>query len=222
MSDDTVPRLPPSIDWDEQLVRRLCNEATSVEGVYPSIGDALRQAATVIMRLRDRVAELETCLTGHGAAADCEDFDCICHLCENVACLCGERNNAEFDRAHMAERSLADRLASALRAVCEGGFPEVREPVLSAAVAALASFDECRAAGLVRVKVVHDWYDGPQVGLYVDQGGVWVPFGNAACGGAVCDVMEKADPSWCVDTWPEGEYVFDGRSVTPKGSAVAG
>lgn len=74
-------------------------------------------AADEIVRLRTRVAELEARLIEHGAADICDDFGCICHLCDLAECPCGERNNAEFDRNHNAERALADQLAEAAKSM---------------------------------------------------------------------------------------------------------
>lgn len=106
------------------------------------------EAADEIERLRARVTELKTCLTEHGAGADCDDFDCICHLCDNAECPCGERNNANFDRNYMAERALSDQLAEALREVSEvtkvlHGRGDLADCLIQAFLA-LAAYDAAR------------------------------------------------------------------------------
>lgn len=81
----------------------------------------------------------------------------------------------------------------------------------------------CGSGGVVvKVRVAHGWYDGPQVCVFVEESGVWVPFGCVPVGGVVCDAMEEVDPLWSVDTWPEGVYVFDGCTVSPAPAGVAG
>ena len=43
-----------------------------------------------------RITELEAALDKHGAGAVCDDFDCICKVCQKDGCPCGDRNIAAF------------------------------------------------------------------------------------------------------------------------------
>lgn len=60
-------------------------------------------------------------------------------------------------------------------------------------------------------KVHHGWYDGPQVAvLRQNEDGEWVGFGYFDDSMPLIEAMEALDPDWGTDSWPEGEYEWDG------------